>query len=96
MASASGSAKGSSSLVGGDDVVDSGEGAVRVFYLQAKIPEHTEGLRAGHLVDEVGADEVSGSGHWPGCGRSARPKPFRTGFFPWVWLVKVGGSGRGS
>ena len=48
------------SLVGGDDVVDSGEGAVRVFYLEAKIPEHTEGLRAGDLVDEVGSDEELG------------------------------------
>ncbi len=50
----------SCSLVGGDDVVDSGEGAVRVFYLEPEIPEHTEGLRAGDLVDEVGSDEELG------------------------------------
>jgi hypothetical protein len=47
-------------LVGRDDVVDRGEGALRVLHLEAEVPEHAEGLRARHLMDEVRADEQLG------------------------------------
>ena len=47
-------------LVGRDDVVDRGEGALRVFHLEAEVPEHAEGLGARHLMDEVRADEQLG------------------------------------
>ena len=47
-------------LVGGHDVVDRGERAVRHRDLQAEVAEHAESLRAGDLVDEVGADQELG------------------------------------
>ena len=47
-------------LVGRDDVVDRGEGTLRVLHLEAEVPEHAEGLGARHLVDEVRADEQLG------------------------------------
>ena len=47
-------------LVGRHDVVDRRERAVRHQYLEAEVAQHAEGLRAGHLVDEVGADEELG------------------------------------
>ena len=47
-------------LVGGDDVVDGGEGALRVGDLEAEVAHHAKCLRRGDLVDEVGADEELG------------------------------------
>ena len=47
-------------LVGRDDVVDRGEGPVRILHLEAEVPEHAEGLGARHLMDEVRADEQLG------------------------------------
>ena len=38
-------------------MVDGCEGAVRVEDLQAEVTDHAECLRAGHLVNEVGADQ---------------------------------------
>ena len=52
--------QGAELTVGGDDVVDGGDRAVRVGDGQAALPEHGEGLRAGDLVDEVQADEQLG------------------------------------
>ena len=40
-----------------DDVIDGREGALRKQHLQAELAQHLERLRAGHLVDEVQADE---------------------------------------
>ena len=47
--------EGLGALVGRDDVVDRGEGAVRIEDLEAEVADHAESLRARHLVDEVGA-----------------------------------------
>ena len=44
-------------LVGRHNVVYRGKGALRVEDLQIKVAQHAEGLRAGHLVNEVRADE---------------------------------------
>ena len=44
-------------LVRRNDVVDRREGAVRHRDLQAEIAQHAEGLGAGHLVDEMRADQ---------------------------------------
>jgi hypothetical protein len=44
-------------LVGGDDVIDRGKGPMGIAHLEAEVAEHAEGLRAGDLVDEVGADK---------------------------------------
>ena len=44
-------------LVGRNNMIDSGEGAVRVEDFQAKISHHPEGLRACHLMNEVSADQ---------------------------------------
>ena len=42
---------------GGDDVIDRGKSAGRKFHLESEIAEHAEGLRRGHLVNQVRADE---------------------------------------
>ena len=47
-------------LVGGNDMVDGREGAVRHGDLQAQVAQHPEGLRARDLVDQVGADKELG------------------------------------
>ena len=45
--------EGLGAVVGGDDVVHGGEGAVGVAYPKAKVLEHPEGLGARDLVEEV-------------------------------------------
>jgi len=52
--------KGLHPLVGGHDVVDRGKGPPRESHLQAQIAEHAEGLGAGDLVDQMGADKNLG------------------------------------
>ena len=44
-------------LVGRDDVVNRGEGSLRKGDFEAKIPKHTERLRAGDLVNEMRSDK---------------------------------------
>jgi len=44
-------------LVSRNNVIDRREGAVRHRDLQFQIAQHAESLRAGHLVDEVRADQ---------------------------------------
>ena len=44
-------------LVGRHDVIDGGEGAVRIKHLEPEVAKHAERLGAGDLVDEVGADQ---------------------------------------
>ena len=48
-------AVGLSKLISRHDVVDCGKGPVRHRDLEPQIAEHPKGLRARHLVDEVGA-----------------------------------------
>ena len=43
-------------LIGRDNVIDRGKGAVRIENLQAEIAKHPEGLGARHLMDEMCAD----------------------------------------
>ena len=42
-------------LVSRDNMIDGCEGTVRIEDLQAEVAHHAEGLRAGHLMDEVSA-----------------------------------------
>ena len=46
--------------VGGNDVVDGGEGAAGIADAEAALAEHAEGLRAGDLMDQVQPDEELG------------------------------------
>lgn len=43
--------------VGRDNVIHCREGAMRVSHFKAKVAEHSEGLWAGDLVNEVGVDQ---------------------------------------
>jgi hypothetical protein len=43
--------------VSGHDVIHRGEGALRIGHFEAKIPQHAEGLGAGHFMHQVGVDE---------------------------------------
>ena len=47
--------------LGGDDVVDGGDGAAREGDVPAQLVEHREGLGARDLVDEVEPDEELGA-----------------------------------
>ena len=44
-------------LVGRDNVIHRGKGAVGHGHLEAEVPHHPECLRARHLMDQVGADQ---------------------------------------
>jgi hypothetical protein len=46
--------------VRGHNVVDRGEGSLRVGDLESKVPEHTKGLRARHFMNEMCIDEELG------------------------------------
>jgi hypothetical protein len=41
----------------GDDVIDRGKRSARHSNLEPRLPEHREGLDAGHFVNEVEADQ---------------------------------------
>ncbi len=47
-------------FIGGNDVIDGGEGAVGKPDLESEVAKHAEGLWAGDFVDEVGTNEQLG------------------------------------
>ena len=53
--------EGLGSLVGRYDVIDGCEGAVRIENLESEVTNHAKGLGAGHLVNEVSADQKLGA-----------------------------------
>ena len=65
---------------GGDDVIHRGKGAVGILHLQSEITDHSEGLGAGHLVDEVGPDEELGAAVAQGAHRVSVPDFLIEGF----------------
>ena len=67
-------------LIGRDDVVHRGEGAVRHEDLETKVAEHAESLRGCDLVDEVRADDELGLAIGQGTDRMGGPDFFEERF----------------
>ena len=73
---------------GRDVVVLGGDGEVRTSYGAAGGAQAVEGLRAGHLVDQVQVDVEQVRLVVGACARHARPRPSLQGFDPrWLLLM---------